>query len=212
MNRPNRRNAPSAAPTVPTDSTAAAPRLFPAAFAFGLAATLVPILVSAPEGAIREGDFNPVALLFLFFAFEAVKIKVFNHIKVHRNDLVFFFMTRADCKKKNTDTTEIDRVLQYISDNISAPLTLQTLASVACLSPNYFVRKFTAALGMPPLKYVFTVRMERAKLLIKKGGRISEIMTDLGFTDAAYFSKAFKSYTGFSPRAYRKTLSLQLQD
>lgn len=68
MNRPNRRNAPSAAPTGPTDSTAAAPRLFPAAFAFGLAATLVPILVSAPEGAIREGDFNPVALLFLFFA------------------------------------------------------------------------------------------------------------------------------------------------
>lgn len=68
MNRPNRRNAPFAAPTVPTDSTAAAPRLFPAAFAFGLAATLVPILVSAPEGAIREGDFNPVALLFLFFA------------------------------------------------------------------------------------------------------------------------------------------------
>ncbi|MBQ5789944.1 MAG: O-antigen ligase family protein, partial [Thermoguttaceae bacterium] len=68
MNRPNRRNAPFAAPTVPTDSTAAAPRLFLAAFAFGLAATLVPVLVSAPEGAIREGDFNPVALLFLFFA------------------------------------------------------------------------------------------------------------------------------------------------
>ena len=67
MNRPNRRrSAPPAAPTVETDSTAAAPRFFPAAFAFGLAATLVPILVSAPEGAIREGDFNPVALLFLF--------------------------------------------------------------------------------------------------------------------------------------------------
>ena len=60
-------------------------------------------------------------------------------------DLVYFFMTRADCKKKNTDTTEIDRVLQYISDNISANMTLTTLASVACLSPNYFVRKFAFA-------------------------------------------------------------------
>ena len=73
MSRPNRRRpaafaATSAVSTDKTDSTAAAPRLFPAAFAFGLAATLVPILVSAPEGAIREGDFNPVALLFLFFA------------------------------------------------------------------------------------------------------------------------------------------------
>ncbi|MBR4976121.1 MAG: hypothetical protein IKY61_03630, partial [Thermoguttaceae bacterium] len=68
MNRPNRRNAPSTAQTAQTASPDAAPRLFPAAFAFGLAATLVPILVSAPEGAIREGDFNPVALLFLFFA------------------------------------------------------------------------------------------------------------------------------------------------
>ncbi|MBQ7110212.1 MAG: O-antigen ligase family protein, partial [Thermoguttaceae bacterium] len=66
MSRPNRRR-----PADKTDSTAstdAAPRLFPAAFAFGFAATLVPVLVSAPEGAIREGDFNPVALLFLFFA------------------------------------------------------------------------------------------------------------------------------------------------
>ncbi|MBQ9799769.1 MAG: O-antigen ligase family protein [Thermoguttaceae bacterium] len=72
MNRPNRRR--PAAQAVKTDSTApiastgAASRFFPAAFAFGFAATLVPILVSAPEGAVREGDFNPVALLFLFFA------------------------------------------------------------------------------------------------------------------------------------------------
>ncbi|MBQ9126768.1 MAG: hypothetical protein IJY15_03295, partial [Thermoguttaceae bacterium] len=72
MNRPNRRR--PAAQTVKTASTAktaatgAASRFFPAAFAFGFAATLVPILVSAPEGAVREGDFNPVALPFLFFA------------------------------------------------------------------------------------------------------------------------------------------------
>ena len=73
MNRPNRRrpaatSAASTDKTVKPDPTGVASRFFPAAFAFGLAATLVPILVSAPEGAIREGDFNPVALLFLFFA------------------------------------------------------------------------------------------------------------------------------------------------
>ncbi|MBQ7028944.1 MAG: hypothetical protein IJN32_01745, partial [Thermoguttaceae bacterium] len=69
MNRSNRRR--PAAQTVKTASTAptgAASRFFAAAFAFGFAATLVPILVSAPEGAVREGDFNPVALPFLFFA------------------------------------------------------------------------------------------------------------------------------------------------
>lgn len=72
MNRPNRRRpaaqADKTVSTAKTASTGTAPRLFPALFAFGFAATLVPILVSAPEGAIREGDFNPVALLFLFFA------------------------------------------------------------------------------------------------------------------------------------------------
>jgi len=69
MNRPNRRRpAAQTAKTVKTASTGAASRFFAAAFAFGFAATLVPILVSAPEGAVREGDFNPIALLFLFFA------------------------------------------------------------------------------------------------------------------------------------------------
>lgn len=66
MQRPARRRpVPS---VVRNDSTGAASRLFPALFAFGFAATLVPILVAAPEGAIREGDFNPVALPFLLFA------------------------------------------------------------------------------------------------------------------------------------------------
>lgn len=66
MQRPARRRpVPS---VVRNDSTVAASRLFPALFAFGSAATLVPILVTAPEGAIREGDFNPVALPFLLFA------------------------------------------------------------------------------------------------------------------------------------------------
>ncbi len=69
MSRPNRRRpAAPAVSTVKTDSTGGLARFFPAAFAFGFAATLVPILVSAPEGAIREGDFNPVALPFLLFA------------------------------------------------------------------------------------------------------------------------------------------------
>ena len=85
---------------------------------------------------------------------------------------------------------------------------MSELASVACLSPNYLVRKFRAKLGIPPLKYVHMMKMEKAKkLLLGENARIYEVMVQTGFDDSSYFSRAFKSYTGCSPRIYRRVMT-----
>jgi transcriptional regulator GlxA family with amidase domain len=48
------------------------------------------------------------------------------------------------------------------------------------------------------------VRLERAQALLRRGGmQNEEIARALGFDDASAFSRAFKSWTGFSPRHYR---------
>lgn len=126
----------------------------------------------------------------------------------HLFQLVHYFLSFEGCKEKKSVDTELDSVLKYINENLHTDITLSELASVACLSPNYLVRKFRAKLGVPPLKYVHMMKMEKAKkLLLGENARIYEVMAQTGFDDASYFSRAFKSYTGCSPRIYRRVMT-----
>ncbi len=74
----------------------------------------------------------------------------------------------------------------------------------------YTNRKYLSALmkretGKSAVKYVTTVKMERArKLLLDSDLRIGEIAERLGFEDVDYFSKVFRKATGVSPRKFRR--------
>ena len=120
-------------------------------------------------------------------------------------ELVEFYMQSSGAEKKEKEKDELECAVRYISENLSSDITLAEIASVACLSPNYFVRKFKAKFGVSPLKYVAMMRMERAKTLLRdKSLSVTEVMTSVGFCDSAHFSKAFKAFAGYSPRAYKQ--------
>lgn len=118
--------------------------------------------------------------------------------------LVAYYVKASGARESAAVRDEIDRVLAYIDEHLSEEITLSELARVACLSPNYFVRKFKSRLGVAPLKYVSIARMEYArKLLANSTLSIADVMTRVGFCDSSHFSKAFKAFTGYSPRAFR---------
>ena len=57
---------------------------------------------------------------------------------------------------------------------------------------------------MSPNQYIKTLRMNRAKDLLKTGLlSISEVAEQGGFADIYYFSKAFKRAVGMNPTAYK---------
>lgn len=96
------------------------------------------------------------------------------------------------------------RVLGYIEENISSPLSVDALASVAHLQKNYFIRMFRDDLGLPPMKYVTARRIEIGKnLLARSEASVSEIASLTGFGDVFHFSRSFKERTGFTPTAFR---------
>ena len=120
-------------------------------------------------------------------------------------ELVFYYIENSNAGIKQDKESDIGYVVRYINENLSAEHSLVSLARLACLSPNYFVRKFRRQFGMAPLKYVTMARIERAKALISGTDmQISDVMVAVGFTDAAHFSKVFKAHTGYSPRSFRK--------
>ena len=59
-------------------------------------------------------------------------------------------------------------------------------------------------MGMPPMQYVNSYRIEKAQTLLKNTDRsITDIALAVGFDDASYFARIFKKQTGMTPREYK---------
>ncbi|QHO79192.1 AraC family transcriptional regulator [Bradyrhizobium sp. CCBAU 051011] len=105
------------------------------------------------------------------------------------------------------DRRKLLRVLDYIEANLEGDLSLERMASIACLSRYHFARAFKQAVGQPPHRYVSAKRLDRAKALLMQGQRsLVDIALSLSFSDQASFTRAFRQATGQAPGQYRREL------
>jgi AraC family transcriptional regulator len=108
--------------------------------------------------------------------------------------------------QEGLDRRRLARVLDYIEANLEGDLTLDHLASIACLSRFHFARAFKAAMRQSPHRYVSARRLERAKaLLIREDQSLVDIALALNFSCQANFTRAFRQVTGQTPGQYRRS-------
>jgi AraC family transcriptional regulator len=95
-------------------------------------------------------------------------------------------------------------VVAYIEENLSQALTLDELASVACLSRFHFAGVFRLETGLAPHAFVTARRVAQAERLLSRT-RLStaEIARRVGFSDTARMTEAFRRTTGRSTREVR---------
>lgn len=99
-------------------------------------------------------------------------------------------------------------VADYIEEHVADQISLSTLAQLARLSPYYFCRAFKQSFGMPPHRYHNSRRIEHAKMLLAKpASSVTDIGLTLGFSETSSFTAAFHRTTGFTPTAYRRSLT-----
>jgi AraC family transcriptional regulator len=109
--------------------------------------------------------------------------------------------------RRGLDQRRLVRVLDYIEANLEGDLTIDHLASTACLSQFHFARAFKAAVGRSPHRYICDRRLERAKALLADGDRtLVDIALALSFSCQANFTRAFRQATGQTPGQYRRKL------
>lgn len=115
------------------------------------------------------------------------------------------YLKATDFSQRDAESKDaIDEVIEHVKKNYFEKFTLEALAEMAALSPNYFLKKFKERTGHSPLKYINILRVQRAKFLLEHTDiPISTLMEEIGFLDAAHFSKLFKMHTGYSPRRFR---------
>ena len=97
----------------------------------------------------------------------------------------------------------ISNVQKYINNHIEERLSLNDVAAVFGLSPNYLSALFKKTCNVGFSEYITQGKVAKAKsMLLEQELKIYEVAEQLGFESAFYFSKVFKKVEGVSPREY----------
>ncbi len=100
----------------------------------------------------------------------------------------------------------ISPAVRYLEENYAnTELSIDDLAEIAGVSSVYFRKIFSTVFGQPPMRYLQTVRMEKAKDMLSGDYMpISDIAESVGFNSIYHFSKTFKKIVGYTPTEYSK--------
>ena len=86
----------------------------------------------------------------------------------------------------------------FISEHYKENLPIKVYADKCSLSESYFRKKFKEFFGKSPIEYRNELRFSEAKRLYQNNVSTEKIAETLGFCDAGYMLKLYKSQTGKS--------------
>ena len=99
----------------------------------------------------------------------------------------------------------LQRVVDYVHENLSEQLSLHELAGVADLSPSHFKAQFRESTGMPVHQYVIAARVREAlDLLIRTSLPLLEVALRAGFANQSHLSRHLRRTYGITPAAVRR--------
>jgi AraC-like DNA-binding protein len=119
-------------------------------------------------------------------------------------------LVRCLSARANQDATDdllVDESLQVLwrqRQNLRVPQLLQCLG----ISERQFERRFGRAVGIPPHQYLRIVRFEEAVRLLRERQfkKMSDLASELNYTDESHFIKEMKQFSGYTPSALSDTL------
>ena len=99
----------------------------------------------------------------------------------------------------------LNKIINYIDSHYTDnDLSLELLAEKVDISVSYVSAILKKEKNTTFVKYLTTLRMEKAKELLKNPNmKIVDIAESIGFSEPYYFSHSFKKYQGVSPKEYR---------
>ncbi len=112
---------------------------------------------------------------------------------------------------KSADSMEkLKQVLLYIEQHYPLPISLEHMAEIAYMSPNYFCHYFRKEIGKPPIAFVNEYRIQKAAQLLSESDLpVSQVAMSVGFDNFSYFIRKFKEYKSVTPKEYRNIWNAQ---
>lgn len=126
---------------------------------------------------------------------------------LHTIELLFqgnCFLENTLSLKGKDSLDKLKQVIEYIHENLAVSISLQSLADICFMSPNYFCRYFKQEIGKTPITFINECRIEKAcQLLSESNVPVSQVSLSVGFDNFSYFIRKFREYKGMTPKAYR---------
>ena len=94
-------------------------------------------------------------------------------------------------------------LISWLQANLDRPLDVPSLAARAGLSERSFYRKFLAATGESPARFIETVRLDAARMLLSQELSLKAIAAQVGLSPTARLTEAFERRFGVTPRLFR---------
>ena len=105
-----------------------------------------------------------------------------------------------------SDTSRpVRRARTFLLERLEESISLEELATHVGLDKFHLCRAFRAQVGMPPHAYLTHLRVARAKALLQRGVRPSELAPLVGFYDQAQLTRHFRRLVGTTPARYKQS-------
>jgi AraC family transcriptional regulator len=112
---------------------------------------------------------------------------------------------RGSLTARSVDRRRAIESALWIDEHAHEPVSLESAARQANLSPFHFLRLFARVLGVTPHQYLVRSRLRRAARLLTDSARsVTEVAFDAGFADVSNFVRTFHRAAGLSPRGFRQ--------
>jgi len=120
-----------------------------------------------------------------------------------------FIFTNQFRKVNETEYEDVSgKAIEFMKTNIGKKISLEEVAEYCSISVSHLCLVFKKSTSHTPMEYYNNIRVQRAcQLLDLTRLKIHEVASNLGFSDAFYFSRVFKKAIGQSPDLYRKRRS-----
>lgn len=97
----------------------------------------------------------------------------------------------------------VQRMQDYIEENLGGNITLAALSKVSLYSPWYSYRLFTQWTGLTPADYIRRLRLSKSALKLRdQACRIADVAFEMGFGSVDGYQRAFQREFGCNPREY----------
>lgn len=164
-----------------------------------------------------EFEHMPITVLTAFrdfdYAQQAINLGVCRYLlkpsKMEELHEAIAYMTGQNKEAQQESATVagsfvVRKAVEYISEHYAEHLTLAEVAEQVYVSQWHLSKLINRDMNKSFLDIVNEVRIERAQELMRDPAkRVNDVAYEVGFSDAAHFSRNFKKLTGKSPAEFR---------
>lgn len=124
---------------------------------------------------------------------------------LHEEMLREYALRMRGIQRENVCSIHVVRCMDYVEQHLQQTIRIPDIADALGISVSYLSSSFSQEVGLGLGEYIRRKKLEAARLLLQHSDfTCTEIAEYFAFSSSAYFSKAFREFTGYTPANYRK--------